>query len=243
MSAHPEPAAHDGEPHRPDLAQRLNWLRAGILGANDGIVSVAAIVVGVAGVTSNSGAILTAGVAALVGGAISMALGEYVSVSSQSDSQKALIEKERRELEEQPEEELAELAAMYRAKGLSPETALNVAEELTAHDALSAHLSIEMNIDQDDVVSAWHAALASAIAFTLGAILPLLAILLPPESWRVPVTFVAVIVALGLTGWIGAYIGGGNRVRAATRVMVGGAVALAATFIIGNVLGASGIVS
>lgn len=238
----PEPALHDGEPHRLDLAQRLNWLRAGILGANDGIVSVAAIVVGVAGVSSNSGPILTAGIAALVGGAISMALGEYVSVSSQSDSQKALIEKERRELEEQPEEELEELAAMYRARGLSSETARNVAQELTAHDALSAHLSIEMNIDQDDVVSAWHAALASAVAFTLGAILPLLAILLPPEPWRVPVTFVAVIVALGLTGWLGAFIGGGNRVRAATRVVVGGAVALAATFIVGNALGASGVV-
>lgn len=238
----PEPALHDGEPHRLDLAQRLNWLRAGILGANDGIVSVAAIVVGVAGVSSNSGPILTAGIAALVGGAISMALGEYVSVSSQSDSQKALIEKERRELEEQPEEELEELAALYRARGLSSETARNVAQELTAHDALSAHLSIEMNIDQDDVVSAWHAALASAVAFTLGAILPLLAILLPPEPWRVPVTFIAVIVALGLTGWLGAFIGGGNRVRAATRVVVGGAVALAATFIVGNALGASGVV-
>ncbi|WP_207344753.1 VIT family protein [Arthrobacter sp. E3] len=238
----PEAAFHGGEPHRPELAQRLNWLRAGILGANDGIVSVAAIVVGVAGVSTSTGPILTAGVAGLVGGAVSMALGEYVSVSSQRDSQHALIEKERTELAEQPEEELAELAAMYQAKGLSPATALNVAEELTAHDALSAHLSIEMNIDQDDVVSAWSAALASAVAFTLGAILPLLAILLPPPSLRVPVTFVAVIVALGLTGWFGAYLGGSNRGRAAVRVVVGGALALAATFIIGNVLGASGMV-
>lgn len=242
MTEHLEPVAHTEEPHRPDLAQRLNWLRAGILGANDGIVSVAAIVVGVAGVGTSSGPILTAGMAALVGGAISMALGEYVSVSSQSDSQNALIEKERRELAEQPEEELAELAAMYQAKGLSPDTAQIVAEELTAHDALAAHLSIEMNIDQDDIVSPWHAALASAVAFILGAILPLLAILLPPDSWRVPVTFVAVIVALGLTGWVGAYIGGGSRIRAASRVVVGGALALAATFIIGNLLGASGVV-
>ena len=241
MNAIPPPAVHEDEPHRPDLAQRLNWLRAGVLGANDGIVSVAAIVVGVAGATSSSGPILTAGAAGLVGGAISMALGEYVSVSSQSDSQRALIEKERRELDEQPEEELAELAAMYRDKGLSEPTAWAVARELTVHDALAAHLSIEMNIDEDDVPSPWHAALASAVAFTIGAILPLLAILLPPQQWRVPVTFVAVLLALGLTGWLGAYIGGGSRRRASLRVVIGGALALVATFFIGHLLGASGV--
>jgi len=235
------PSVHEDEPHRPDLAQRLNWLRAGVLGANDGIVSVAAIVVGVAGATSSAGPILTAGAAGLVGGAISMALGEYVSVSSQSDSQRALIEKERRELAEQPEEELAELASMYQDKGLSEPTAWVVARELTDHDALAAHLSIELNIDEDDVPSPWHAALASAVAFTLGAILPMLAILLPPAAWRIPVTFVAVLLALGLTGWLGAYIGGGSRGRASARVVVGGALALAATFLIGHLLGASGI--
>jgi VIT1/CCC1 family predicted Fe2+/Mn2+ transporter len=171
-----------------------------------------------------------------------MALGEYVSVSSQSDSQRALIEKERRELAEQPEEELAELAAMYQAKGLSAPTARKVALELTDHDALAAHLSIELNIDEDDVVSPWHAATASAVAFTIGAILPMLAILLPPEPARVPVTFIAVLLALAITGWLGAYIGGGSRPRATLRVVVGGAVALAATFLIGHLLGASGIV-
>src|SRR6478609_4585202 len=120
-------ALHDNEPHHNDIAHRLNWLRAGVLGANDGIVSVAAVVVGVAGVTTDSGPILIAGAASVVGGAISMALGEYVSVSSRKDSQQALIEKERRELAEQPEEELAELTAIYQAKGLSPETAGAVA--------------------------------------------------------------------------------------------------------------------
>ena len=175
-------ALHENEPHANDLAHRLNWLRAGVLGANDGIVSVAAIVVGVAGATTSTGAILTAGAAGLVGGAVSMALGEYVSVSSQSDSQKALIEKERRELAEQPEEELAELTAIYESKGLRPETARKVAAELTEHDALAAHLSAELNIDEDDIVSPWHAAFASAIAFTLGAVLPMLAILLPPPG-------------------------------------------------------------
>ncbi|HEV7166798.1 MAG TPA: VIT family protein [Micrococcaceae bacterium] len=242
MSEAQEITTHENEPHRNDIAQRLNWLRAGVLGANDGIVSVAAIVVGVAGVTTSTGPILTAGLAGLVGGAVSMALGEYVSVSSQSDSQRAMIEKERRELTEQPEEELAELAAMYQAKGLSLPTAKKVAQELTDHDALAAHLSIELNIDENDVVSPWHAAIASAASFTIGAVLPMLAILLPPEAWRVPVTFVAVLLALALTGWLGAFIGGGSRLRAGLRVVVGGAVALAATFVIGHLLGASGIV-
>ena len=232
----------DTEPHGNDIAHRLNWLRAGVLGANDGIVSVAAIVVGVAGATSDTGPILAAGAAGVVGGAVSMALGEYVSVSSQSDSQRALIDKERRELAEEPEEELAELTSIYQAKGLTPETAAKVAEELTAHDALAAHLSAELNLDETDIVSPWHAAFASAIAFTIGAVLPMLAILLPPPEIRVPLTFAAVLVALALTGALGAWIGGGSRAKAAVRVVVGGALALAATFLIGNLLGASGVV-
>ena len=235
-------ALHENEPHANDLAHRLNWLRAGVLGANDGIVSVAAIVVGVAGATMNTGAILTAGAAGLVGGAVSMALGEYVSVSSQSDSQKALIEKERRELAEEPEEELAELTAIYEAKGLRPETARKVAVELTEHDALAAHLSAELNIDEDDIVSPWHAAFDSAIAFILGAVLPMLAILLPPAGLRVPLTFISVLLALAITGAVGAWIGGSSKTRAAVRVVLGGALALAATFLIGSLLGSSGVV-
>ncbi|WP_115788056.1 VIT1/CCC1 transporter family protein [Arthrobacter silvisoli] len=242
MASTERSARHDREPHDNDIAQRLNWLRAGVLGANDGIVSVAAIVVGVAGATTNTGAILAAGAAGALGGAVSMALGEYVSVSSQSDSQKALIEKERRELEEQPEEELAELAAIYESKGLSSGTAWTVAKELTAHNALAAHLSAELNIDEDGIVSAWHAAFASAIAFTLGALLPLLSILLPPPALRVPLTFVSVLVALALTGALGAWIGGSSRTRAAVRVVVGGALALAATFSLGSLLGSTGVI-
>jgi VIT1/CCC1 family predicted Fe2+/Mn2+ transporter len=237
-----EPPLHANEPHRGGIAQRLNWLRAGVLGANDGIVSVAAIVVGVAGATSSTGPILTAGVAGLVGGAISMALGEYVSVSSQSDSEKALIAKERAELRDMPAEELDELTALYRAKGLSESTATQVAIELTEHDALAAHLSIELNIDQDDVVSPWHAAAASAAAFTIGAILPMLAILLPPADWRIPVTFIAVLLALAVTGTLSATIGGSSRLRATLRVVIGGALALAATYGVGMLLGASGVV-
>jgi VIT1/CCC1 family predicted Fe2+/Mn2+ transporter len=233
---------HAGEAHGGGIAARLNWLRAGVLGANDGIVSVAAIVVGVAGATSSVAPILTAGAAGLVGGAISMALGEYVSVSSQRDTQRALIAKERRELSTLPDEELAELADLYRAKGLSTATAAQVAAELTAHDALAAHLEAELGIVEADVVSPWQAAGASALAFTIGAVLPLLAILLPPEPARVPVTFAAVLAALALTGALSARIGGSPWLRPTVRVVVGGAIALAATFLIGTLLGTTGVV-
>ncbi len=233
---------HEDEPHRAGLAQRLNWLRAGVLGANDGIVSVAAIVVGVAGATTATAPILTAGVAALVGGAVSMALGEYVSVSSQRDSEHALIEKEKRELAEQPDEELAELAGLYQAKGLTAATARQVAEELTARDALGAHLSAELDINQDDVVNPWHATFASAASFVVGGILPLAAILLPPPAVRVPVAFISVLLALAITGALGAHVGGGPRIRAMMRVVIGGALALVVTFVIGTLLGTAGIV-
>jgi vacuolar iron transporter family protein len=229
------------EPHSGGLAGRLNWLRAGVLGANDGIVSVAAIVVGVAGATTATAPILTAGAAGVVGGAISMALGEYVSVSSQRDSQTALIRKEREELRATPDEELQELAGLYQAKGLSSGTAMQVAKELTAHDALSAHLEAELGISEDDVVSPWQAAGASALAFLIGAILPMIAVLLPPPDLRVPVTFIAVLVALAATGTVSATIGGGAKTRSTMRVVIGGAIALAATFLIGRLLGTSGI--
>ncbi|HEY5230070.1 MAG TPA: VIT family protein [Galbitalea sp.] len=224
------------------LASRLNWLRAGVLGANDGIVSVAAIVVGVAGATSNNAPILTAGLAGLVGGAISMALGEYVSVSSQRDTQRALIAREQLALREQPDSELAELAKLYEHKGLSAATAKKVAAELTERDALGAHLEAKLHIDEDDVASPWHAALASAVAFTVGGILPLISILLIARTVRIPITFAAVLVALAATGAVGAKIGGSPALRATVRVVIGGALALAATYLIGHLLGASGII-
>lgn len=232
---------HTSKSHPAETAQRLNWLRAGVLGANDGIVSVAAVVVGVAGVTAQSGPILTAGTAALVGGAISMALGEYVSVSSQRDSQEKMIADKRRDLLDNPVENRVKLAKIYEDKGLSSETATLVAAELSEKDALGSHLSAELNLEADDVVSPWHAAIASAIAFTLGAILPMLAILLPSQNTRVPVTFGVVLLALAATGWIGAAIGGSSRSRAAVRVVIGGALALATTYAIGSLLGASGM--
>ena len=174
-------ATPPGEPHSGGIAGRLNWLRAAVLGANDGIVSVAGIVIGVAGATTGRGLIFTAGLAGLVAGAVSMALGEYVSVSSQRDSQHAEIAQKKRELAASPEAELTELTALYEAKGLSAATARTVATELTSHGALAAHLDAELHIDPADIPSPVQAAVASAVSFTVGALLPLLAILLPPR--------------------------------------------------------------
>ncbi|RDI62934.1 VIT1/CCC1 family predicted Fe2+/Mn2+ transporter [Nocardia pseudobrasiliensis] len=232
-------ATHPHEPHAEGLASRLNWLRAGVLGANDGIVSTAGLVVGVASATAATGPILTAGVAGLVAGAISMAAGEYISVSTQRDSERALLSKERRELAEEPDYELAELAEIYRRKGLSEQTARQVAEELTAHDAFAAHAEAELGLNPDELTNPWQAAFSSAVSFTLGALLPLLAILLPPASWRIPVTFAAVLVALAVTGSISARLGGSNPRRAVLRVVVGGALAMAVTYAIGRIPGVS----
>jgi VIT1/CCC1 family predicted Fe2+/Mn2+ transporter len=228
------------EPHDAAFASKLNWLRAGVLGANDGIVSVAALVVGVAAVNpTNTAAILIAGIAGIAAGAISMALGEYVSVSSQRDSELALIAKEKRELEEMPEEELAELILIYEHKGLSPATAKQVAIELTAHDALTAHLEAELNIREEHISNPWHAALSSAISFLCGAILPVLAVMLTPADWRIGATVIAVVIALAITGGVGAYIGGSPMPRSILRVTIGGAAALGVTYVIGALLGTS----
>lgn len=233
---------HPGEAHATTgLQGRLNWLRAGVLGANDGIISTATLVVGVASATPAVGPIALAGVAGLVGGAISMALGEYVSVSSQRDSETALIAKEERELSEMPEEELAELEGLYREKGLSESTARLVAAELTAHNALEAHLDAELGIDREDVANPWTAAFASAISFTIGAALPLAAILLFPGTIRIPATFAVVLVALALTGMIGAKLGESPVARSTIRVVIGGTLALLVTYGIGSLLGVSGV--
>lgn len=228
---------HPGEPHREGLAQRLNWLRAGVLGANDGIVSTAAVVVGVAGASSQVAPVVIAGMAALVGGAISMALGEYVSVSSQRDSEHALIEKEKEELATEPDQEFQELIGLYEAQGLSTPTATQVAHELTDRDVLRAHLSAELNIDPDDVVSPWHAAIASAFAFTVGALLPMATITFLPHPMRIIATFGAVLIALAVTGYIAAWIGGAKPMRAIVRTVSGGALALAATYLVGVLFG------
>jgi VIT1/CCC1 family predicted Fe2+/Mn2+ transporter len=228
---------HPGEPHANGLPVRLNWLRAGVLGANDGIVSTAGLVVGVAGATLATGPIATAGVAGLVSGAVSMALGEYVSVSSQRDTERALLAQERTELDEFPDQELDELTAMYVAKGLTQATARQVAEELTAKDAFAAHADAELRIDPDALTNPWHAAAASAIAFTIGSLLPLIAVLLPPSNARIPVTFVVVLFALAMTGATSAKLGSARIGRAVARLVGGGAGAMAVTFGIGQLVG------
>lgn len=247
MSQVPEPGidagtaqqwpTHPDEPH--SGTGKLNWLRAGVLGANDGIVSVAGLVVGVAGATTSRGPLFTAGIAGLVAGAVSMALGEYVSVSTQRDSERALLAQEKRELAEEPQEEFAELVALYERKGLRRVTATQVARELTDHDALAAHLDAELHLDPDAMANPWQAAAASALSFTVGALLPLLAILLPPQQWRVPVTVVAVLLALALTGALSARIGGSRPRLAVIRVVIGGAAGLAITYAVGHLFGAA----
>jgi vacuolar iron transporter family protein len=228
---------HASEPHDGTVGSRLNWLRAGVLGANDGIVSTAGIVVGVAGATGDRKAILVAGVAGLFAGAMSMATGEYVSVSTQRDSERALLEKERRELREMPEDELAELADIYVQKGLGPDLALQVAQELTEHDALRAHAEAELGIDPDDLTNPWHAAWASMVSFTVGALLPLFTISLAPDAARVWVTVAAVAVALALTGWSSARLGSSPVGRAVARNVGGGMLAMAVTFLVGTLFG------
>ncbi len=238
MSENSIPVIHEADLATNRIGAKLNWLRAGVLGANDGIVSVAGVVMGVAAAApGNVLAIATAGLAALVAGAFSMAGGEYVSVSTQRDTERAVLELERQELAEQPEEELAELAGLYRQKGLSNEVALRVAHELTAHDALAAHAEVELGIDPDELTSPWHAAISSFVAFFLGALIPLIAILLPLGGQSVWVAVFAVIVGLVATGWISAALGGAPRMRAILRNVLMGMATMGATYLIGLLFG------
>ncbi len=234
LAAVPEPAERTG-----GLGRKLNWLRAGVLGANDGIVSTAGLVMGVAGASSNSLALLIAGLAGVVAGALSMAGGEYVSVSSQKDTEIAELDMERRALAERPEEELRELAGIYRAKGISEGLALQVARELTAHDALAAHAEAELGISAHERTSPWQAAWASMAAFTLGALIPLLTMVLSPASVRVPATVGAVLAALMLTGFTSARLGGGSPVRPMLRNVVVGSLAMGLTYAVGHLVGVS----
>lgn len=230
---------HPAEPHRGSVASRLNWLRAGVLGANDGIVSNAGLVVGVAAATVARGPILTAGIAGLVAGSVSMALGEYVSVSSQRDTEQAVLSQERQELRDDPAAELDELAALYEAKGLTAATARTVAEELTDHDSFLAHAEVELGIKPDELTSPWQAALSSALSFSVGSALPLIAILAPPTAWRVPVTASAVLLALVIAGVLSAALGGAPKGRAVVRNVVGGGLALTTTYVVGHLIGAA----
>jgi VIT1/CCC1 family predicted Fe2+/Mn2+ transporter len=225
------------EPHTGNTGSKLNWLRASVLGANDGIVSIAGLVVGVAGATDSTQIIFTAGMAGIVAGAISMAAGEYISVSSSRDTEKALLKKEQYELKHFPKQELEELAQIYERKGLTKNTAILVASELTRNDPYKAHIDAELGIDPDNLTNPWHAAFASAASFLIGAVIPLIAVLAPPTSVRIQFAFAAVLVALAITGTISAKIGNAPVLRAVARVVIGGAIAMVVTYGIGSMFG------
>jgi vacuolar iron transporter family protein len=220
------------------LGHRTGWLRAAVLGADDGIISVAAIIVGVAAAHSGRSAIVTAGVAGLVAGAASMAAGEYVSVSSQADAERADLALERRELGSDPVGERAELAAIYRARGLSARLADEVATELSAReDLLAVHARDELGMTALSHARPLQAAAASSASFTVGASLPLLAVILAPSSLRIEVTMAATLLALALTGWAGARTGGAPPARGTLRVLVWGTAAMVLTMLVGRAVG------
>lgn len=225
-------------PHAAPVSNaRLNALRAAVLGANDGIVSVSSIILGVAGATDNRTAIFIAGMAGLVAGALSMAMGEYVSVSSQRDTEEAYIAYEKQRLEKHPDDEFEELAAAYESRGISPKTAHVVAKELTAHDALHAHLETELNIDQEDLSSPIGAAIASLGSFIVGGAIPLVTVIAVNHSLRLIATVIAVIIALVITGYASATFGKAPRPRAIVRNVLGGVAAMLITYAVGHLFG------
>jgi vacuolar iron transporter family protein len=223
------------ERHR---TERIGWLRAAVLGANDGIVSTASLVVGVAAAKAASGEILVAGVAGLVAGAMSMAAGEYVSVSSQADTEKADLDRERKELAEDGDFERDELAAIYVGRGLEPGLANQVAEQLMAHDALAAHARDELGISHISTARPVQAALASAASFAVGAAMPLVNVVIVPQAWLIWSVVGSSILLLALLGGLGASAGGAPVARAALRVTFWGALAMALTAGVGALFGA-----
>lgn len=217
---------------------RTGWLRAAVLGANDGLVSTASLIVGVAASAAATGDILLAGTAGLVAGAMSMAAGEYVSVSSQSDTENADLTRERRELLEQPEHELKELAGFFVARGVTQATALEVAEQMTEHDALGAHAREELGISEITTARPLQAALTSAATFAVGAALPLAVVLLSPPSALIYAVIASTLVFLAALGALGAKVGGADMKKATVRVTFWGAVAMAVTALVGTLFGA-----
>jgi VIT1/CCC1 family predicted Fe2+/Mn2+ transporter len=231
---------HPDLSHSSSLGNALNALRAAVLGANDGIISTAGVVVGVAGAGAaiSDSALLITGVATLVAGAISMAAGEYVSVSTQRDTEQAALHEEARHLAQYPKHELAQLAQILQSNGVSPELAVQAAEQMMAQDALGAHAKLELGINPGELTNPWHAAWASMLSFSLGALVPLAAVLLTPRAQAVPVTFAAVLAALAATGWGSAKLGGAPRGPATVRNVVGGVLAMGVTWLVGRWFGA-----
>lgn len=226
---------HDKE--RSSRSEKVNRLRAGVLGANDGIVSVAGLAVGVAGATTDTRWLLIAGLASLIAGALSMAMGEYVSVSTQRDTDRALIERTRRDLAADPTGEHTHLVESLAETGIPDDVVEDVADSLERHDALRAHTRFRHNVEDDEVVSPLGAAIASLISFSIGGTIPLLAILLSPPVLRLPMTMLAVVVALALLGWASAKLGQSQARRATVRTIIGGLLAILVTYGIGAALG------
>lgn len=221
------------EPHASSSASKLNWLRAGVLGANDGIVSTACILLGVIAAGSGTEAIMVAGVAGAVAGAVSMALGEYVSVSAQRDSERHFVGLEKSELCDYPAEEHEELVGILEGYGVSREVADQAAKDIEADDPLKAHLQLELGIDSEELTNPWAAAISSAVSFTLGALLPILSVLVASDSSRGVAVTVVTLLTLALTGFISAWISGTNKMRSILRLLIGGALGLAVTYGIG----------
>lgn len=226
--------------HESHRSERSGWLRAAVLGANDGLISTSSLVIGVAAAQAAREPVLIAGVAGLIAGALSMAAGEYVSVSSQADVERADLEQERRELEAHPELERAELTSIYVRRGLSPELAAQVAEQLSAHDALAAHARDEIGISGATQARPIQAALASAAAFSLGAAAPVLLVLGLPVGAFVPAVSAATLILLAVLGAIAARLGGAAWLAGSVRVAFWGAAAMALTGLIGRLFGTAG---
>jgi len=236
MKANPVMQSNQREMHR---SGRVGWLRAAVLGSNDAIVSTASLMIGVAAASASKRAILVAGVAGLVAGAMSMAVGEYVSVSSQRDAEQADIGREKQELATEPQAELQELAMIYVKRGLEKNLAMRVAEQLSAGDRLGAHLRDELGIDQASLSRPMQAAWISAASFAFFATIPIAALLVAPASLRIPLIAVLCLVSLAVLGAFGGYLGGAPLGRASWRVTLGGALAMAVTALIGRILGIS----
>jgi VIT1/CCC1 family predicted Fe2+/Mn2+ transporter len=236
MNTKPSIHTEQGEMHR---SGRADWLRAAVLGSDDAIVSTASLMIGVAASSAPMGAILIAGVAGLVAGSMSMAVGEYVSVSSQRDSERADVEREKRELTGQPQAELQELTSIYEKRGLDKDLAMKVAEQLSAHDRLGAHMLDELRIDQTSLARPMQAAWISAASFASFALVPIFAVLVAPAALRILVVAAISLVCLAVLGAFGGYLGGAPLGRASLRVTLGGALAMAVTAVIGKILGVS----
>jgi VIT1/CCC1 family predicted Fe2+/Mn2+ transporter len=227
--------------HKHNSNRKSNRLRAAVMGSNDGILSISGLVIGVASANGSKIIILTAGLAGIVAGAISMAAGEYISVSAERDNEKALIKKEKLELEQNPEYELNELTNLYKVKGLSQSTAKEVAKELTETDVLTAHAETELNINMKNLTNPWYAVSASAVSYISGALIPLIAIILPLGKFTIPITFIAVVIALTITGFVSSKISGSSLKVSISRIVFIGIVAMLITYTIGRFFRIAGL--